>query len=69
MSDTCLTCGGLIMEPGQLYSYAGKICYCPREVKVCRPASQEQRKLHVVPPYIQEILNKLDAILEKLTHV
>jgi hypothetical protein len=29
MSDQCLNCGGLIMEPGKVYGYSGKTCYCP----------------------------------------
>jgi hypothetical protein len=34
MNDTftsvhCTSCGGLIMEPGKVYLYAGKVCQCP----------------------------------------
>lgn len=24
----CMTCGGLIMEPGKVYHYAGPVCHC-----------------------------------------
>lgn len=40
MSDVCLTCGGLIMEPGKSYGYAGKICHCYSSPKIQRPASE-----------------------------
>lgn len=26
----CPACGGLIMEPGVSYGYAGKVCHCER---------------------------------------
>lgn len=30
MSDSiCRNCGGLIMEPGKSYGWAGKTCHCP----------------------------------------
>lgn len=35
---SCLNCGGLIGEPGKVYGYAGKWCYCPKD-----PATQYQR--------------------------
>ena len=41
MSDSCLTCGGLIPEPGIAYGYAGKFCQCVKPPQICRPASQE----------------------------
>jgi len=28
MSNNCVTCGGLIMEPGKVYGYTGLICNC-----------------------------------------
>lgn len=36
----CMSCGGLIGEPGKVYGWAGKWCYCPRPEKVCTPAPQ-----------------------------
>lgn len=27
-STSCATCGGLIMEPGKTYGYAGPVCHC-----------------------------------------
>lgn len=27
-SDTCMQCGGLVMKPGVVYMYSGKICQC-----------------------------------------
>lgn len=41
MSDYCLNCSGLILEPNKLYGYAGKICYCQKPPQFCKPASQE----------------------------
>jgi hypothetical protein len=29
MSDTCTNCGGLIMDRGIAYGWAGKVCHCP----------------------------------------
>lgn len=26
--EHCQKCGGLIMEPGKVYGYAGKTCFC-----------------------------------------
>ena len=38
MSDYCLNCSGLIMEPNKAYGYAGPVCLCPKN-----PAHQYQR--------------------------
>ena len=42
--DRCLNCGGAIGEPGKIYGYAGKWCYCPENpISVYRrPASKER---------------------------
>lgn len=29
----CLTCGGLIMEPGLAYQYSGPVCNCIPEIR------------------------------------
>jgi hypothetical protein len=44
MSDTCLNCGGLIMEQGKTYGYAGPVCYCLKNPahQFQRPASKEK---------------------------
>ena len=39
---TCMTCGGLIAEPGKVYGWAGKWCHCIRPEKVCVPAPTPQ---------------------------
>lgn len=40
-SDSCLTCGGLIMKPGISYGYSGPICHCHVPPKIQRPASEQ----------------------------
>lgn len=40
--DSCLTCGGLIMEPGISYGYAGKICHCYEPPRIRKRASEQQ---------------------------
>ena len=37
--NSCLTCGGLIMEPNTSYGYAGKTCHCIVPPKIQRPMS------------------------------
>lgn len=27
-TNNCVQCGGLIMEPGKVYGYAGPVCHC-----------------------------------------
>lgn len=39
-STTCLTCGGLIMEPNQSYGYSGPVCHCIVPPKIQRRADQ-----------------------------
>lgn len=34
---SCMTCGGLIPEPGKAYGYAGPVCHCLRQQAVCVP--------------------------------
>jgi hypothetical protein len=43
MSDICLNCNGLIMEPNTPYGYAGPVCRCPINpaLQYQRPASKE----------------------------
>lgn len=38
--DICMTCGGLIMEPGVAYGYTGKICHCIVLPKIQKPATE-----------------------------
>lgn len=46
MSDICLNCQGLIMEPNVAYGYAGKACFCPIDPKkrYQRPSLNEKNK-------------------------
>lgn len=46
MSDICLNCQGLIMEPNVAYGYAGKVCFCPIDPKkrYQRPSLNEKNK-------------------------
>lgn len=54
MDSNCLTCGGLIMEPGKNYSYAGKVCHC-FEDRVRRRATEPW----IRPPFYVEEIKKL----------
>lgn len=73
MSDTCLNCGRLIMQPEVAYRYAGPVCRCP-----IHPHHQYQRPASLEPDVVgQQIAykawahvraeNKWKELEEKLT--
>lgn len=41
MSNSCMTCGGLIMEPGKAYGYSGPVCNCIVPPKYQQPIGQQ----------------------------
>lgn len=45
MSNCCLNCGGLILEPNKAYGYSGQVCHCP-----IKPGSQYQIPENKKPP-------------------
>lgn len=63
MSDNCLNCGGLIMQPNTTYGYAGKICYCPVNPKYQyqRSASKEPSSelVDVEDKYVQSVIEEV----------
>lgn len=70
MSNVCLKCGGLVMDPGVSYSWGGSVCYCqePKDGVHGRPLGQaalltykycEGAKLDTIIAMLSEILNKL----------
>ena len=52
---SCGRCGGLIAEPGKVYSYAGKWCHCPtidsgsmiRRAAEARDAEEKRRQVEL----------------------
>jgi len=50
MSNSCMTCGGLIMEPGKVYGYAGPVCYCNPSPKYQIPIGQINYQQHLTLP-------------------
>lgn len=68
MSDSCLTCGGLIMEPGKVYGYAGPVCYCIKEPKICRPSQQNIQQspslghVHIAQQYAAQKANEIEKL-------
>lgn len=79
MNNNCLTCGGLIPEPGKAYGYAGPICHCLVAPKIQQPMHQqggwggyrqqgmsESNFEYEMRNEIQTLNQKIDRILEKL---
>lgn len=71
--DHCLNCGGAIGEPGVVYGYAGRWCFCIPPLQHQRPASKESGTRNVnlisIPEagttrelYIQELEKKNKAL-------
>lgn len=53
------------MEPGKVYGYSGPVCHCQPMPKYQQPTMSQQ--VYINPsPYIQEIMNRLKAIEDKL---
>lgn len=40
--NSCMTCGGLIMEPNKAYGYSGPVCNCVQQPKYQQPMIQNQ---------------------------
>lgn len=53
----CLTCGGLIMEPGKTYGYAGPVCHCSEGPRIRKRPTQPGPK--DVSGYELDILRRL----------
>lgn len=76
MSSHCLTCGGLIMEIGKSYGYAGPTCHCFATLKIQKPSNQnyisdyyekkdESNILHPNNPALIQQLNELTTKLRE----
>lgn len=67
-SESCLNCGGLIMEPGISYGYAGKVCLCPVKPRWQRRLSdvQETKPGDFIAAELRAKLDAQAAELEKL---
>lgn len=56
MSTSCLYCGGLKLEPGKIYGYAGPVCHC--NPPVVQNNSDLLYKILVALDEIKQILRK-----------
>jgi len=72
--DNCLTCGGLIMEPGRAYGYGGQVCHCPVRGQFQQPTRQYQTHPFGLDPMSTpsstiDILNRLERIENMLLKI
>ena len=67
-----MECGGLIMEPGVSYGYAGKVCYCANPKRANRYHTQQQLMTQqgglsqMGSPSLLELQTRVKALEDKI---
>jgi hypothetical protein len=71
MSDSCLNCGGLIMEQGKVYGYSGPTCHCPKNPahQYQRPASKEASKVPQETLQMRKSNDISEALKKSVAHL
>jgi hypothetical protein len=68
--NNCMTCGGLIMEPGIAYGYSGPVCHCIASPKYQKPMNQQSfgssSQGGLTNQYIYDIVNKILGTLVRI---
>ena len=73
-TDTCLTCGGLIVYSQQPLQYSGPMCHCKAPPRVQRPSRMEQGRsmeiqLNQAERHAANLKAKNEKALAALKHV
>jgi hypothetical protein len=69
--SSCMTCGGLIMEPNKAYGYAGPVCRCIPTPRYQQRSDQQQNVGGMGQPNISmaAFAYKIEEIIARLERI